>query len=516
MTPSEDLFLLIKCLSKPQKRYVHLFASIYSGDKVYLKLFDVIDRQKKYNEAAIKKKFRTERFIKQLTRTKYYLYQMILKSLRNYRTQENVEKELREYIDDIEFLFSKQLYKQCQKIAEKAKVLAEKFESIPNLLEILKWEYLVAERYAYTGVTNEAMEHSFQATFNALVKYENLSQYRLSLSRVGRSFYKKGLIRDTSDLSYYENILNKPLFQHEDNAVSYQAKMLFHSSYATYFFLKKNHAGAYDHIKKSILLMEKEKHRSEKDVNTTVSSYLNLAACQINLKKYDEIFATLDRLDKIRDSWRTYDDNFMKIISIQVSLCMETTVYERAAQILKQNKSNIEKAEQNNMDRRLKIVFCFTCSIIYFGMADYSKAISWINKVINDKEKDSRNDIYSFAMFYRLIIHIEMGKTDLLEYSVKSVHRFLKQKQRLYKFETLMLKFISDQLLNKNQGENQEPAYSKLRNGMNTIFKDPLEATILDYFRFDLWVESKIKRKSFKEIAREKIGADNLALYLNN
>jgi len=514
MTPSEDLFLLIKCLSKPQKRYLHLFASIYSGDKVYLKLFDAIDKQKKYNEAAIKKKFRNEPFVRQLTRAKYYLYHMILKSLRNYRTQENVEKELREYIDDIEFLFSRQLYKQCHKIIEKAKLLAEKFESVPNLLEILKWEYLVAERYAYTGISNEAMEHSFQTTFNSLAKYENLTQYRLSLSRVGRSFYKKGLIRDTSDLSHYENILNKPLFKDEGKALSYQAKMLFHSSYATFFFLKKNYAGAHDHIKRSIVLMEKEKHRSEKDVNTTVSSYLNLAACQVNLKKYDEIFSTLDRLDKIRNSWKAYDDNFIKIISIQASLCLETTAYERAAQILKENKTNLEKAEKSNMDHRQKIVLCFTSSIIYFGMADYSKAISWINKVINDKEKDSRNDIYSFAMFYRLIIHIEMGKTDLLEYSVKSVHRFLKQKQRLFKFETLMLKFISDELLNSNRNTTPTRSYLKLQDATENLFKDPIEATILDYFRFDWWIESKIQKKSFKEIARKHIGIKNIEPYL--
>ncbi len=514
MTPSEDLFLLIKCLSKPQKRYLHLFASIYSGDKVYLKLFNAIDKQKKYNEAAIKKKFRNEPFVRQLTRAKYYLYHMILKSLRNYRTQENVEKELREYIDDIEFLFSKQLYKQCQKIVAKAKLLAEKFESVPNLLEILKWEYLVAERYAYTGITNEVMEYSFQTTFNALAKYENLSQYRLSLSRVGRSFYKKGLIRDTSDLSFYENILNKPLYQREDKALSYQAKMLFHSSYATYFFLKKNYAGAYDHIKKSVVLMEKEKHRSEKDVNTTVSSYLNLAACQLNLKKYDEIFATIDGLDKIRDSWKTYDDNYLKIISIQISICLEITAYERAAQILKQTNSNLEKAEKNNMDLRQKIIFSFTCSIIYFGMGEYSKAIHWINKIINDKEKDSRNDIYSFALFYRLIIHVEMGKTDLLEYSVKSVHRFLKQKQRLFKFEELLLKFISDELPKPGRSQAYISSYSKLNESTTIIFKDPLEKTILDYFRFDWWIESKIKKKSFKEIAREHLDIKNIESYL--
>ena len=73
MKPSNNLFLLIKSMTMSEKRFFKLYSSSGSGDKIYLKLFDALEKQQQYDEASIKKIFGREAFIKQLTFTKNYL-----------------------------------------------------------------------------------------------------------------------------------------------------------------------------------------------------------------------------------------------------------------------------------------------------------------------------------------------------------------------------------------------------------------------------------------------------------
>ena len=56
MVKKKNLFLLIKSLTKAEKRYFRLFAG-QTGSLNYIKLFDVIDNQVEYDEKQIKQKF---------------------------------------------------------------------------------------------------------------------------------------------------------------------------------------------------------------------------------------------------------------------------------------------------------------------------------------------------------------------------------------------------------------------------------------------------------------------------
>mgnify|MGYP000023314336 CR=1 FL=1 len=58
MKPSNELFQLIKSLTKSEKRYFKLSSSLQSGEKNYMKLFDIIEIQDEYDEPAIKQKFK--------------------------------------------------------------------------------------------------------------------------------------------------------------------------------------------------------------------------------------------------------------------------------------------------------------------------------------------------------------------------------------------------------------------------------------------------------------------------
>ena len=81
MKASDQLFQLIKSLGKQEKRYFNVFASTHREGSAYTLLFDHINKQKTYNEKAIKEHFKSHSFVKQYAVTKFMLYQLILKSM---------------------------------------------------------------------------------------------------------------------------------------------------------------------------------------------------------------------------------------------------------------------------------------------------------------------------------------------------------------------------------------------------------------------------------------------------
>src|SRR5687768_13856793 len=144
MVKKGNLFLLIKSLSKSEKRYFRMNATMTGRDVNYLQLFDAIESQKEYDEVEIRKNLKGKKFLSQLHVTKIYLTELILKSLKNYHSNTSVHSKLFDLLKDIELLFDKELYDLCHYKIEKAEQLANKYEKLSLLTEIFFWKRKLA------------------------------------------------------------------------------------------------------------------------------------------------------------------------------------------------------------------------------------------------------------------------------------------------------------------------------------------------------------------------------------
>ena len=142
MTTSDDLFQLIKSLDQAEKRYFKIYSAQHvKGDQnIYVRLFEAIVAQRRYDEIALVRQFRGETFTKQFSVTKNYLYKIILRSLRSYHSGQDVESVINQELESAKILYGKGLYKKCLKIIRKIKQLARKYQKFEQLLNILKWE----------------------------------------------------------------------------------------------------------------------------------------------------------------------------------------------------------------------------------------------------------------------------------------------------------------------------------------------------------------------------------------
>ncbi|MEZ4953596.1 MAG: hypothetical protein R2825_08470 [Saprospiraceae bacterium] len=180
MRNKEDLFNLIKAMSKSEKRYFVLDAK-KSGRSAsrYLTLFETLGKMEEFDEEKLKKKFPQN-----LPSDKAYLYEAILRSMRDYRSASSKAAQVKERLMDARFLYERGLYDQSTGRIAEAKVMAKELEDHFTLLEINKEEQVsLFDRRA--RVTLEHLEKLNKERWQALTSIEEEMKYHELYYRLG-------------------------------------------------------------------------------------------------------------------------------------------------------------------------------------------------------------------------------------------------------------------------------------------------------------------------------------------
>ena len=141
ISQSGQVFNLIKSLTKAEKRQFRLYTKRKqdSGDLLFIKLFDILEKQKEFNEENVLSGLGNINKT-QFSNLKRHLYSQIISSLRIIHKEKRANFKVREYIDFAHILYGKGLYLQSLKILKKARVLAKKHHLIYMLLAIIEFE----------------------------------------------------------------------------------------------------------------------------------------------------------------------------------------------------------------------------------------------------------------------------------------------------------------------------------------------------------------------------------------
>ncbi len=505
---SKDLFHLIKSLSKSEKRFFKLTASRRTGGDGtnYIKLFDAVDRQKKeYDERKIvqqEKSIRPER----LADMKNHLYEVILKNLSVYHTNKTLEAKLKNMLHYIEILYEKGLYDQCRKLIIKAKQTAGKHESHLYLLHLLVWEINLMRSQSYFGTSEKNMIEIFAELFETTEKFKNVYDYEHLASKLFIKWKKKGYSRTSSDTTEYAKIINDPLLKNESNALSYPARLSLYFTYSAYFSLQNDFIKSYRYAQKTVQLLEDHPHQAEEKTKQYIAALNNLIIEQFNLKRYAEIPVSIKKLRAVSIKSKGMRDTvFLSTNNFELGMYISTGEFEKGLNLV----TDIEKELDNKegiqiMSKEHETILYHNIFQIYFGAGQYSKAIGYLNKILNDTTIDLRNDILCFARILNLITHFELRHMNLLEYVVKSTYYFLNKRKRLYKFETSVLDFIRKKLPKVITEKELIKAFKELKTEFEEITKDAFEKKALEYFDFISWLESKIEGRPFAEIVKKK------------
>lgn len=506
-TPSDELFQLIKSMSKQEKRYFKLFAArhVIGEQNNYLLLFDEVDRQKKYDEAAIREKFRKQRFVRQLHVMKNYLFTLIMRSLRNFYASDTDDK-FHDMLRDAQILYDKGLHVQSQKVLDRARKQALEHERFLQLLEIQRWEHTIIHQ---NNEVNKLERYASRDVFGELEfidKYRNLLQFQLLNDRMFIQYWKVGIARNKEEKEQMARIFDDALYQSPENAKSFLAKYYYHNALFTYQYCSGQLHSSHETISTLVRMIESLDPDMRRYASKYISALNNLYAVQKELKLNDEAFDTLRKLRDISvKSTTNKAELFMRSYILELDLYISTGEFSKGIATIPQIATDFEKYV-GMINKQSKLVFYYNFAYICFGAGNYNEALTWNNQLLNDSDVSTREDIHCFGRILNLIIHYELGNNQLLEYIGKSTYRFLYKRKRLFKVETVILNFIK-KYPNWANRERIAKGFQELYVELEKLSHDDYEKHAFEYFDFLTWLESKIHKKDFGRLKFERVHA---------
>lgn len=491
--PSQDLFNLIQSLTSSEKRYIKIAAKqhIKGDSNNYIKVFDEIAKQKKYDEKALIQKFKDESFSKRYDLVKSYLYQFILKCLRHYNENYSSSVSINNYLWEAEILFDRRLYDESQKILQKAYKLAIKFEQFNELIKIYWWEKRLIIARNFKDLSNDDLKNLFTEEIEFVDKTKEDILYNQLKNKVQLEIIQSSGIRNKEHEEQYKKVSNDILLKRFNINKSFKVKYEYYQIQVFQARRKGDHNLLHIMCKEFVNIFDQNPQFKEEIPTMYANAIFNLIESEIMIERYDDALVTCSLAEKIPFKTTSAKERNRSITAgREMNIYINQKNYKKAIQLIEPINTYL-KIYGENPDLTMSYYFQFITA--YFGMADYKSALDWVNNILNDKIFQVRKDIVSIVHIINLAIHFELGNINLLEFTIANTYRYLLRRKLLFQFEKVFLNFAKKLVtkININDPKEMHEHFVWLKKNLLLLKNDPKEKWPLEFFDFISWVENK-------------------------
>jgi hypothetical protein len=507
MKPSTELHDLVKSLTKSEKRFFKLHSALQSGPKNYLRIFEAVDAQETYDEDGLKKLFAKEIFIKHFPSEKNHLYKLILKALRAYHAEASVSGQLKIEIKNIEILYDKALYEEANKTLHRAKRIARENERFYYWFELLNWEKQLLEEAYESGEFTKDLDALIEEERDVIEKLRNLAAYHILYSKINYVFRSGGYVRTDEEHAMVEEISEHPLIKGKNTALSKRAATICYYTQGFCQWAMRDWRLSLEKFSRVKQILDEQTQLKADLPKRYVKALQYIIQCQIELGEFNEARENIRAMRQV-NAEPGFGGIDIAVQTFQASYLSELRLYDRqgeytkAVELVKPILQGLEDYA-NRLHKEHELEFYFTLACVHFGADQTNKSLFWLNKVLNDPEPTLRQDIFTNARLFNLLVHYELGNFDLLQYIVRSTHRFLSKRHRALGVENLMIDGIK-KLSRMQKDTSKRETYKAMRDGLATLMTDPNESVVLKYFDFLSWAESKVENTSYANVVRAK------------
>lgn len=508
MKPSTELFKLIKSLTKSEKRFFKLSSSLQAGDKNYLKIFDYIEKQSVYDEEELKAAFAKETFIKHLPSEKNHLYKLVLKSLRSFYSEQSVISLLKQEMKNIEILYNKALYKECEKFVSRAKEIAKDYEKFYYWYELISWEKKLLEEAYESGEFSADLDQLVEEEELVIAKLRNLAEYQVIYSKINLVFRSGGFTRNEAERRVVEDIADYHLIKGKNTAISTRAASMCYYIKGLCAATNRNYSDSYQFFNRTREILDSNPKIKEDSAQRYVMTLAHLLRCYIDSKDFENAQKMVADIRALETN-KGFNSTDIQVKLFTNTYAQELTLMHAMGEFQK-SVDLIPKIEElqlffgEKINKEQEITLTYKKAYSYFGIGNYKKALYYVNLVLNDNEQNLRQDIYSFLRLFNLVLHFELENYDFLEYVIKSTNRFLSKQERDFEAESICIKYIK-KLAKTNSNTEKISTLTLMKKELEGLIGNQSEGVLLEYFNITAWVHSKINKITFDQAVKEEL-----------
>lgn len=502
----DNLFLLIKSLSKSEKRQFKLYVGRLevNSDSKFLNLFNLLDKASVYNEAAILKSGIVKK--QQLANVKAHLYKQILISLKLNPSHQNIRSQIREQLDFASILYHKGLYKQSLKILDKSKETAILNEEKNLAFEIVELEKIIEAQYITRSISTRADELVLQAkdlsAQNVIAsKLSNLSLQLYS------TILKTGYVKNEEESLKIKDYFSKRLPKINLKKIGFREKLWLYKAHLWYSFLMQDFLSCYKYASKWVNLFYENPSMINlnpvfflKGNNYLLESIFFLRNKPKFVNKLNEFKATVNnpKFNK--------DENVSTLVFLytnfhSINQHFIDGSFEDGLELIPQIEKELV-SYNDRIDPHHKMVFYYKFASLHFGAGNNKACIVYLDKIISNKSLSMREDLLCFSRVLNLVAHYEAGLDYHLETLLRSTYKFLIKMNDMHEVQKEMIKFIRG--LQDIYPHDLKKAFIALHSTLITFEDHPYERRAFLYLDIISWLESKIENKPVGEIIKNK------------
>lgn len=506
MEKKDSLFLLVKSLSKSEKRQFKLYAGRLGGnsEKNFMSLFSALDKMEEFDESIILQKTNIKK--QQISNSKAHLYKQILVSLRLNPFHQNVKSQIREQLDFATILYNKGLHKQSLKLLDKAKNVALQYEENSLAFEIVELEKTIESQYITRSMVTRADDLISQSTelSSRNTMLSNLSNLSLQLYSL---LLKKGYVRSDEDYEKVKKYFKANLPQYDFNQLGNKEKLFLYKAFLWYNFITQDFVSCYKYSQKWVNLF----YYNPKMKKTNPVFYLKginyLLESLFLIRHRSKFRSTLNYLEtEIEQHNFLLNENteslaFLNLYLNKINLYFLEGDFQHGVNFIPEVLDQLELYKRK-IDQHHIMVFYYKIASMYFGNANYEKCIFYLEKIIKNKELKMREDLLCFSRILNLVAHYEAGLDQNLDSLIRSTYKFLIKMNELHIVQRKIITFLRG--LSNIYPHDLKNAFIKLHDELKMYENHPYEKRSFMFLDIISWLESNIEGVSVESIVKRK------------
>lgn len=495
-TIQEHIFDLIWSLSNAEKKYARKHYLSGNDDADFVKIFDIIERSKGKPIAKVQKKLEG---IANLSRKKNYLLDVINNTLYQFSPQQSISNQVQKDILIIDALIHKNLLSQAAKMIKQNKKKAHEIEDFNALIRLIELEKIIINQ----NESKRKQEILSKLSLEETLVHDNLrmeQKYGVLRNKIWETIKNEGKLPYLHLLQEIEDIMGTPYFHDENFAHTFKSKCEFNNAKHMFQDLIGKSDLALIFIKNQCKLYDDHAiMKSEKKYNylTALNSYCNTEGQAGNIEKALEGFDKMLQVDCNTPFLKL--KQFEYVAANKLGLLVDHQVSIHYPEFIEFVEEGL-KIYADDMNKLYRVVCIYNMSNHYLYSGNYKEALRYNYMVLNDSYS-FRKDIQKFARLLQVIIHIELGNYDNLEYYLNSIKRYFSEQSNLFAIESWFLEFLKEYtskiLVNEKSAiqylKNKEPELDALQEGDSW-------RKVTAYFDFRGWFDYKLHgKKMMKE-----------------
>ncbi|HYG17980.1 MAG TPA: hypothetical protein VD816_03590 [Ohtaekwangia sp.] len=446
MTSIEGVFSLVRSMTKSEKRYFRMMAEMQKGEKSYVTLFDQLDKHDVLDDtliADIRQHFPGYT----VEPARKHLYRVLMKSLRQFDSEKDIETRLSNLLQDSRLLHKKGLLKSSFEQLEKAKALALQREKFIYFILAARQELQYLVRTQFAGIDEYQLIEKQKKLSTLLEQQNRIQQHSILYEILLLRYWKNGVVRSQQEVTRLNDLLLEEYqLLNSPGDKPFELQQLHLHFQSIYFQMTGNPQGSLSVFYELDELFQKNESLW-KDAPIYYFYLLDGVLYDLRLmERYENMTYFLDRLKVMRAEGEELALVVKyRILEHELNRFVDQKLYDQAKKLLKVYEPSW-KRESSLLPFHMHAQVLFSVVRVFVGGKDYSSALRLINTALN-QPAGSMNPPQQIAFqLLNLMVNALLKNTDYLYYALRSLERKLKSERKLFGVEHLIMTFLKKQM----------------------------------------------------------------------